>query len=163
MPDSLYPTNTGALAKRRKELSPDASAAFEAFSRAVFADGALDAKTKQLSPMSPNAPIVSRAIPRRHCATTRPRPRSWRRSGLRLKCVPVVPLPIRCWRLTKWRRQPQKLEDRRLKSSGLDKVRRLRQRDRSPFPPLSGPRRVSVSPGLPARCPSSESHHSRSG
>ncbi len=29
MPDSLYPTNTHALAKRRKELSPDASAAFE--------------------------------------------------------------------------------------------------------------------------------------
>lgn len=48
MPDSLYPTNTHALTKRRKELSPDASAAFEAFSRAVFADGALDAKTKQL-------------------------------------------------------------------------------------------------------------------
>jgi len=48
MPDSLYPTNTHALAKRRKELSPDATAAFEAFSHAVFADGALDAKTKQL-------------------------------------------------------------------------------------------------------------------
>ncbi|TYB91219.1 carboxymuconolactone decarboxylase family protein [Oceaniovalibus sp. ACAM 378] len=48
MPDNLYPTNTHALAKRRKELSPDASAAFEAFSHAVFADGALDAKTKQL-------------------------------------------------------------------------------------------------------------------
>ncbi len=48
MPDPLFPTNTGALAKRRKELTPDATAAFEAFSRAVFADGALDGKTKQL-------------------------------------------------------------------------------------------------------------------
>jgi AhpD family alkylhydroperoxidase len=48
MADSLFPSNTGALAKKRKELTPDASKAFQAFSQAVFADGALDAKTKQL-------------------------------------------------------------------------------------------------------------------
>lgn len=48
MPDTLYPTNTAALARRRKELTPDATQAFAAFSQAVFADGALDAKTKQL-------------------------------------------------------------------------------------------------------------------
>lgn len=48
MPDSLYPTNTAALARHRKELAPDPAQAFEAFSRAVFADGALDARTKQL-------------------------------------------------------------------------------------------------------------------
>ncbi len=48
MTDPLFPTNTGALAKRRKDLAPDAAKAFEAFSRAVFADGALDVKTKQL-------------------------------------------------------------------------------------------------------------------
>jgi AhpD family alkylhydroperoxidase len=33
---------------RRKELAPDTHAAFEAFSRQVFAEGALDEKTKQL-------------------------------------------------------------------------------------------------------------------
>jgi AhpD family alkylhydroperoxidase len=32
----------------RKNLAPDTHQAFEAFSRAVFASGALDAKTKQL-------------------------------------------------------------------------------------------------------------------
>lgn len=48
MTEHLFPENTAALAKRRKELTPDAAKAFEAFSRAVFADGALDVKTKQL-------------------------------------------------------------------------------------------------------------------
>jgi AhpD family alkylhydroperoxidase len=36
------------LAQRRKELAPEIHDAFQAFSRQVFADGALDAKTKQL-------------------------------------------------------------------------------------------------------------------
>ncbi|WP_322866383.1 carboxymuconolactone decarboxylase family protein [Aquicoccus sp. G2-2] len=48
MADTLFPTNTGSLAKKRKDLTPEASKAFQAFSQAVFADGALDAKTKQL-------------------------------------------------------------------------------------------------------------------
>ncbi len=48
MTDTLFPTHTAGLATRRKALTPDATQAFEAFSRAVFADGALDQKTKQL-------------------------------------------------------------------------------------------------------------------
>ena len=48
MSDLLYPTNTGALAQRRQDLAPEVDKAFKAFSQAVFADGALDAKTKQL-------------------------------------------------------------------------------------------------------------------
>jgi AhpD family alkylhydroperoxidase len=48
MSDSLFPTNTGALAKRRKSLTPDAEKAFKAFSQVVFAEGALDEKTKHL-------------------------------------------------------------------------------------------------------------------
>ena len=48
MPDPLFPTNTSALAKRRKDLTPDTENAFRSFSQAVFSDGALDAKTKQL-------------------------------------------------------------------------------------------------------------------
>lgn len=48
MSDPLFPINTGALGKHRKDLTPDATKAFEAFSQAVFADGELDTKTKQL-------------------------------------------------------------------------------------------------------------------
>ena len=48
MSDSLFPTNTGAFGNHRRDLTPDATKAFEAFSQAVFADGALDTKTKQL-------------------------------------------------------------------------------------------------------------------
>jgi len=46
--DSLYHPTTAAEARRRKELAPEAHEAFEAFSRAVFAPGALDETTKQL-------------------------------------------------------------------------------------------------------------------
>ncbi|MCB2011041.1 MAG: carboxymuconolactone decarboxylase family protein [Geminicoccaceae bacterium] len=42
------PKATKALADRRHELAPEADDAFRAFSKAVFADGALDARTKQL-------------------------------------------------------------------------------------------------------------------
>src|SRR5699024_8165600 len=43
----VHPT-TPQQAKRRKELAPEVNDAFEAFSKAVFADGALPAVTKQL-------------------------------------------------------------------------------------------------------------------
>lgn len=48
MTDSLYQPSTPEIARRRKELAPEAHAAFENFSRAVFADGALPEQTKQL-------------------------------------------------------------------------------------------------------------------
>lgn len=48
MSDSMYPKATREIAEKRHSLAPDADAAFQAFSRAVFADGALSAKTKQL-------------------------------------------------------------------------------------------------------------------
>ena len=48
MSDPLFPADAAALAKRRKALTPDAEKAFIAFSQAVFAEGALDARTKQL-------------------------------------------------------------------------------------------------------------------
>jgi AhpD family alkylhydroperoxidase len=44
----MYPHPTAGLAKRRAELAPEALSAFKALSKAVFAPGALDAKTKQL-------------------------------------------------------------------------------------------------------------------
>ena len=48
MSESMYPKATRALAEKRSRLAPDAEAAFRAFGQAVFKDGALDAKTKQL-------------------------------------------------------------------------------------------------------------------
>jgi AhpD family alkylhydroperoxidase len=48
MNETLYPKATRDIAARRRELAPEAEAAFQAFSKAVFAEGALPAKTKQL-------------------------------------------------------------------------------------------------------------------
>ncbi len=48
MDDALYPKPTKALADKRRELAPDQDAAFRAFSEAVFKDGALPRKMKQL-------------------------------------------------------------------------------------------------------------------
>lgn len=46
--DSVYPAATPAIGAQRKQLAPKINDAFEAFSAAVFEDGALDGKTKQL-------------------------------------------------------------------------------------------------------------------
>ena len=48
MSDAVYPTPTRELAARRAELAPETHDAFQAFSKQVFADGALPEKTKQL-------------------------------------------------------------------------------------------------------------------
>ena len=48
MSESMYPAATRELAEKRSKLAPEAEAAFRAFGQAVFRDGALDAKTKQL-------------------------------------------------------------------------------------------------------------------
>ena len=50
MPDQepLYPQPTRELAEERRRLAPGPADAFRAFSKSVFADGALPAKTKQL-------------------------------------------------------------------------------------------------------------------
>ena len=48
MNDSLYPKPTKAISDKRRELAPEIDAAFRQFSQAVFQDGALQKKTKQL-------------------------------------------------------------------------------------------------------------------
>jgi AhpD family alkylhydroperoxidase len=48
MAESMYHPTTREIGERRKELAPHVHDAFEAFSRAVFAEGALPEKTKQL-------------------------------------------------------------------------------------------------------------------
>lgn len=46
--DNLYPHASRHIAERRKALAPRTLEAFQAFSRATFAAGALAGKTKQL-------------------------------------------------------------------------------------------------------------------
>jgi AhpD family alkylhydroperoxidase len=48
MTDTLYPPSSRELAEKRRALAPEIEKAFQTFSRQVFADGALPAKTKQL-------------------------------------------------------------------------------------------------------------------
>lgn len=48
MDESLYPMPTKETAELRRDLAPEAEAAFRKFSQAVFKDGALSRKTKQL-------------------------------------------------------------------------------------------------------------------
>ena len=48
MSDEIYPTDTKDLRRLRRELAPEASAAFHTFGQAVFADGALSRKAKHV-------------------------------------------------------------------------------------------------------------------
>lgn len=48
MNEYMYPKATPEMIKERRELVPETSAAFQNFSRQVFAEGALPEKTKQL-------------------------------------------------------------------------------------------------------------------
>src|SRR5262249_62126393 len=45
---SIYPPATPEIARRRRDLAPNQQAALEALGKAVFADGALPTKTKQM-------------------------------------------------------------------------------------------------------------------
>ena len=48
MDHPMYPSTGGELGAMRRELAPETLRAFHAFSRQVFAEGALDVRTKQL-------------------------------------------------------------------------------------------------------------------
>lgn len=48
MDHALFPPATPDMSARRASLAPETTAAFRAFSKQVFAEGALDEKTKQL-------------------------------------------------------------------------------------------------------------------
>jgi AhpD family alkylhydroperoxidase len=48
MSETLYPKPSAALAEKRRKLAPEAETAFRQFSQAVFKDGALSRKAKQL-------------------------------------------------------------------------------------------------------------------
>jgi AhpD family alkylhydroperoxidase len=48
MSESMFPESTSEIRKARREAAPEIDAAFRQFSRAVFAEGQLSKKTKQL-------------------------------------------------------------------------------------------------------------------
>ena len=48
MSEAIYPQPSKQAAGKRRELAPNVQAAWDAFSKSVFADGALPAETKQL-------------------------------------------------------------------------------------------------------------------
>ena len=48
MPDVVSQSKARGLAQKRRDLKPETEAAFQNFSQAVFADGALPAKVKQI-------------------------------------------------------------------------------------------------------------------
>jgi alkylhydroperoxidase/carboxymuconolactone decarboxylase family protein YurZ len=74
---SVYPASTPEVARKRRELTPGQSEAFQAFSKAVFADGALSAKFKQIVAVAvahvTQCLTVFRATQRRRCGPERPR------------------------------------------------------------------------------------------
>lgn len=46
--NKMYPQSNSQIAGKRRELAPAQQAAFEAFGKAVFSEGALSAMTKQI-------------------------------------------------------------------------------------------------------------------
>ncbi len=52
MSHELYPSPTGALGRKRRDLAPEIAASFDDFSKQVFAEGALSAKMKQIIAVS---------------------------------------------------------------------------------------------------------------
>ena len=48
MDHSMYPASSADIARKRRELAPKQLEAFRQFSAAAFAEGELDARTKQL-------------------------------------------------------------------------------------------------------------------
>jgi AhpD family alkylhydroperoxidase len=62
--NSIYPSSTSEIARRRRDLTPNQQAAFEAFGKAVFADGALSGKLKQII-----AVAVAHVTPCPYCIT----------------------------------------------------------------------------------------------
>ena len=91
MSESMYPSTTRELAQKRRELSVETEAAFQAFGQKVFEDGALSAKVNQIIAVAvahvTQCPYCIKGHTKaalRHGATMK---RLWRRFGSRPKCV----------------------------------------------------------------------------
>lgn len=113
MTDGLYPPATAEIYNRRKELTPHTHEAFEAFSRAVFAEGALPEKTKQLIAVAiahvTQCPYCIQGTPSWPTARAPPTPRSWRRSGWPPRCARAAPTLTPRWR---WTCSPKNIVER---------------------------------------------------
>ena len=70
MADRMYLLATREMAQQRRELAPATQAAFDAFGKAAFADGALSAKMKQII-----AVAVGHVTQCPYCIKAHPRPR----------------------------------------------------------------------------------------
>lgn len=89
--DSIYLLSTPEIAYRRRDLVPSQQTAFEAFGKAVFADGVLPAKIKQII-----AVAVSHVTQCPYCINGHTKAalragatsEELKRSGARRKCVP---------------------------------------------------------------------------
>jgi AhpD family alkylhydroperoxidase len=95
MEDALYPAATLDIAKKREHLTPEILNAWRAFSRQVFADRALPAKTKDLIAIAvahvTQCPYCIRAHTKSALAKERPTRRSWKPSGWPPRCGPEAP------------------------------------------------------------------------
>jgi AhpD family alkylhydroperoxidase len=100
MTDQTYPRPTRELAELRRSLGPAPEDAFQAFSKSVFADGALPGKTKQLIAVAvahvTQCPYcITGHTRRRRGGPERRRKSSWKRSGSRPRCEPAPRSRIR--------------------------------------------------------------------
>jgi len=77
----MFPPMSREIAAKRRELTPETQAAFDAFGKAVFADGALPARVKQIIAVAAaharNVLTASKATPRRRYGPARPPRNSW--------------------------------------------------------------------------------------
>lgn len=101
MDQSMYPASTREIAQKRKELAPAQHDAFQAFSKAVFAEGALSAKMKQLIAVAvahvTQCPYCIRGHTEGRCGAALPTRKSWRRSGSLRRCARAAPTLIQRW------------------------------------------------------------------
>jgi AhpD family alkylhydroperoxidase len=94
MTDTVYHPTTLELSALRRELAPEIHQAFEDFSRAVFAHGALDRRMKQLIAVAvthvTQCPYCIKGHPRLASREGASPSKSCTRSGLRPRCVPAA-------------------------------------------------------------------------
>jgi AhpD family alkylhydroperoxidase len=99
MTEALYPKPSKVLAQKRSALAPEIDAAFRQFSTAVFQDGALPRKIKQLIAVAvahvTQCPYCIQGHTKAAAARARRPRRSWKRSGSRPRCAPAERSPIR--------------------------------------------------------------------
>jgi AhpD family alkylhydroperoxidase len=85
MEKSLYAAATPEIGKKRQELAPETLNTWRSFSRQVFADGALPAKTKDLIAVAvahvTQCPYCIRAHTKSALQKGQPKRRSWKPFG----------------------------------------------------------------------------------